>query len=420
MHKERENPETKDVDLSSIREQLTAHIEQKGGSAAVGGPDFVKELTKMTLEALLEAEINEHLGYKKHDPVGHGSGNSRNGRNSKKVRADIGEIEISVPRDRNSSFEPQAVKKRDKNVSGFADKIVSLYARGLTTREISEHLAEMYDIEVSHAFISQATEEVRAKVEEWQNRPLEPIYPILYMDCIRCKIRDEELGRVLNKAVYLALGITLEGVYEVLGLWIERNEGAAFWMSILSDLKARGVENILIACVDGLTGFPEAIEASYPQADIQLCVVHQIRNTIKFVPWKDRKALCRDLKPVYTAPTIAAAETAMDAFEAAWGKKYPTAVASWRRNWDKLTTFYGYPVELRTMIYTTNTIEALNRQLRKNSKNRGVFPDDMSLKKLLYLNIENLRKKWRPRKGWSLILNQLSVLFPDKISSSWI
>ena len=364
MRKNTKKQETDNLDLSSLKDQLQKHILANGGTAAVGGRDFATQLTKMAMEALLEAEMTEHLGYEKHAEKGRNCGNSRNGKTSKKVRDHKSEIEITVPRDRDSSFEPQIVKKGQKNIAGFTDAVTSLYARGMTTREISEHLAEIYDIDVSHSFVSQATKGVVDLVNEWQSRTLERIYPVLYMDCLRIKIRDEDSSRVENKAVYIALGITLEGMYDVLGLWIEKNEGASFWMSVLSDIKARGVEDILIACVDGLTGFPEAIEAAYPDTDVQLCVVHQIRNTVKFVPWKDRKALCKDLKPIYSAPTIELAEAALDSFEATWGKTYPTAVASWRRNWDKLTTFYAYPVELRTMIYTTNTIEALNRQLR--------------------------------------------------------
>lgn len=397
-----------------FKEQLLEHVRENGGTAAVGGQAFAQQLMQTTLEALLEAEMEEHLGYPKHSPEGKRSGNSRNGRVTKRVRGDFGEVDIDTPRDRNGSFDPQIVKKGQNELNGFTDKIISLYARGMTTREIEAHLREMYNVDVSASFVSRAVDKVTQEVTEWQNRSLEQLYTVVYMDGMRIKVRDD--GTIKNKVVYICLGVNVEGYQEVLGLWMAENEGAHFWLSVLNDLRSRGVEDILIACVDGLTGFPDAIESVFPNTDVQLCIVHQIRNSTKFVPWKDRKSFCRDLKTVYGAPTVSAAKDALEKLEETWGDKYPGSVASWKNHWDRLTAFFKYPPELRTIIYTTNSIEALNSQLRKNSKNRKVFPNDNAVYKLLFLNIKNITKKWRHRQKWDIVVNQLAIIFKDRLN----
>ncbi len=397
-----------------FKEALTRHIKASGGAKSVlDGQGLIKRLTKSMLEALLQVEMEEHLGYPKYAQEGRNTDNSRNGKTSKKVRGDFGELDIESPRDRNSSFEPQLLRKREKNLGNFTNKIISLYTRGMSTREIEDHLHEMYDIEVSPQFISRATEQV----QEWQNRPLDSIYPVLYVDGLRVAVRSEDnKGPVVKKCVYVVLGIGIDGRQDVLGLWIQATEGARFWLSVLNDLKARGVKDIIVACVDGLKGLPEAFEATFPKTDIQLCVVHQIRNCSRFVFYKNRKTFCNDMRAIYTAPNIEAAEIAMDDFSKKWQNQYPAAIKSWRDNWAMLTTFYQYPVELRIFIYTTNSIESLNAQLRKNTSNRKVFPSNSSLLRILYLNIQNFTKKWTTRKDWNTILNQLSIMFPERIT----
>jgi transposase-like protein len=368
-------------------------------------------------EALLQVEMEQHLGYKKNAVEGRNSGNSRNGAGRKTIRGDFGEVEISTPRDRAGSFEPKAIKKRESWVGNFTDKIISLYARGMTTREIEEHLKEMYGIEVSAQFISRATERVEQDVIEWQNRPLEKVYPVVYVDGLRVAVRaGDNKGAVIKKCVYIVLGVDVSGHQEVLGLWIEETEGARFWLKVFNDLKARGVNDILILCGDGLTGLPDAVTAVYPQTDIQLCVVHQIRAATKFVAFKDRKNFCKDMRPIYTAPTIEAAELALTEFAGKWEARYPMSVASWKRNWALLTAFFKYPVELRKIVYTTNAIESLNAQMRKNTSNRKIFPNDDAAIKLLFLNVKNFTNKWNKRQGWDIVMNQLSMLFPDRLA----
>lgn len=398
-----------------FEKQIQEHVRKHGGTAAVGGADFVQQIMKSAMQAMLDAEMEEHLGYGKNAPEGKNSGNSRNGRGKKTVRGDFGEVTVEPPRDRNGTFEPQLVKKGQKEINedGFAEKIISLYARGMTTREIEAHLRELYELDISRTFVSRVVDNISEAATEWQNRPLEKLYTVMYMDGIRFKVRDD--GSVKNKVVYICLGVTVEGLQEVLGLWTAENEGAAFWVSVLNDIKARGVEDILIACVDGLTGFPDAIESVYPQTDVQLCIVHQIRNSTKFVPWKDRKAFCKSLKAIYGADTLPLAEQALEKLDEEWGQKYPASVKSWRTHWERLTAFFKYPVELRKIIYTTNSIESLNSMLRKNTKNRKVFPSDQSLMKLLYLNIKNATKKWRHRQNWDIVVNQLALIFDGRI-----
>jgi putative transposase len=400
-------------DPEVLQKQLLEHIRKNGGTTAVGGTQFIQNLVQTTYQALLDAEMEEHLGYPAHDKGDKETGNRRNGRTAKTVKGEFGEVEIATPRDRDGTFTPKAVGKRQSSVSGFSDKIVSLYARGMTTREIEDHLKEMYGINASPAFISRVTESVLEEITGWQSRPLEPLYPVIYMDGIRVTVRDD--GAVRKKVVYLCLGINPTGQQDVLGMWIAANEGAGFWLSVLNELKSRGVEDILIACVDGLKGLPEAIETVFPRTDVQLCVVHQIRNSTKFLNYKDRKAFCRDLQEVYGASTIQAAEQALEKLDQSWGAKYPASLQSWKTNWERLTTFFRYPVELRKVIYTTNAIESLNSQLRKNTSNRKVFPTDESVFKLLYLNIRNCTRKWSFRQNWAIVMNQLAVMFPERL-----
>jgi transposase-like protein len=401
------------IDNDKFQQQLLAQIREQGGTSAIDTEGIFKDLVKKTLEALLQAEMEEHLGYEKNSLQGHNGGNSRNGSTSKTVRGDFGEVELATPRDRDSSFDPKIVRKRQTSLGGFSDKIVSLYARGMSTREIEEHLQEMYDIDISPQFVSRATERIWEEVVEWQNRPLERFYPVVFVDGLRASVRTEKNG-VIKKCVYTVLGISPSGKQEVLGLWVEETEGARFWLKVLNDLKARGLEDILILCGDGLKGLPDAVESIFPKADVQLCVVHQVRNATKYVSYKDRKEFCADMRPIYSAPTIEAAQQALERFAAKWQSQYPMSIDSWTRNWEKLTTFFKYPVQLRRIIYTTNTIESLHAQMRKNIHNRKVFPNDHALIKLLYLNIRNFTKKWTKRQHWDTVINQLSVMFPDR------
>lgn len=375
---------------------------------------LLKELKKRLVETALDAELTDHLGYEKHSPDGHGSGNSRNGKAGKRVIGADGEFEISVPRDRNGSFDPQLIRKRQVRLPGFDEKVLSLYARGLTTRELQDHLEEIYEVEVSPALISKVTDAVLDEVKAWQSRPLDPVWPIVYLDAIHLKIRTD--GRVQNRAVYVALGVDLDGQKELLGLWIGESEGAKFWLNVLTELSSRGVQDILIAAVDGLTGFPEAIESVFPKTEVQLCVVHMVRNSLRYVPWKHRKAVARDLRKVYSAATVEAAEQSLTAFEAKWGTQYPMAAKSWRERWQNVIPFFGYPEPIRKVIYTTNAVESLNAQLRKVTKKRGAFPTDDSVRKVLYLAIQRASKKWRmPIRDWATALNFFSIVFEGRV-----
>lgn len=403
--------------FDGFEEQLLKHVRNNGGTAGIGGQGFIKELVRRTYQALLNAEMEEHLGYEKHAPDGKGRDNTRNGHGQKTVRGDFGQVEIETPRDRKGTFSPVIIKKRESSVGDFTEKIISLYARGMTTREIEEHLKEMYQIDISPTFISRATDTVQREIIDWQNRPLEKLYVILYVDGIRFSVRSSDNGPIRKKVFYTVLGVNASGRQDVLGLWIADSEGASFWLKVLNEIKARGVEDILIACVDGLVGLPDVFETVFPNTDVQLCIVHQIRNATKFVAYKDRKQFCADMKPIYHASSEAAAKAALDDLEAKWGAKYPMSVKSWRDNWERLITFIQYPVELRKIIYTTNSVERLHDLLRKNTSNRRVFPNDDALLKLLYLNIKNFSKKWTKRQGWDIVMNQLSILFPDRLAS---
>lgn len=382
-----------------------------------GKDGLLKELTARLVERVLEAELTDHLGYEKHNPSGRNSGNNRNGHGKKTIKGDNGHLEIKVPRDRNGSFEPQLVQKRQSRMPSFDEKILSLYARGMTTREIQGHLEELYGTEVSPTLISTVTDAVLDEVTQWQNRPLRSIYPIVYLDALFVKVRHE--GRVVKKAVYLALGINLDGEKELLGLWIARSEGSKFWLGVLTELKNRGVQDVFICCVDGLTGFEEAIEAVYPQTIVQLCIVHMVRNSLRFVTWKDRKAVAMDLKAIYQAATVEEAELELLRFAEQWDGPYPTISRSWHLHWDRLTPFLAYPPEIRKVIYTTNAIESLNRSLRKVLKTRGALPSDEALVKLLYLALTKITKKWTlPIRDWKAALNRFAIEFEGRVPLS--
>lgn len=417
-----EQEPTFNFDSQGFQKALLAEVKKAGGTEkfykqAGGAANLAQSIMKPFYQALLNAEMEEHLGYEKHAREGRNGANSRNGMGSKKIRGDFGEVQISTPRDREGSFDPKVIKKRECSIGNFTEKIISMYSRGMTTREIEEHLQEIYGIDVSPQFISRATETVHQEIIEWQNRDLDRVYPVIYVDGLRVSIRDTSKG-VLSKCVYIVLGISVSGRQEVLGLWIEETEGARFWLKVFNDLKARKLEDIIILCGDGLKGLPEAVQAVYPKTDIQLCVVHQIRNSTKFVSYKDRKKFCHDMRSIYSAPTVEAAESALENFANIWESSYPMSVASWRKNWHFLTSFFKYPVELRKTIYTTNAIESLNAQLRKNTANRKVFPTDDSVIKILFLNLRNFTNKWNKRQGWDIVMNQLSLLFPDRINIS--
>jgi len=382
----------------------------------LGEDGLFKQLKKRLLERALDAELTEHLGYEKGDPAGRGTGNSRNGYSSKTVVGDDGAIEIAVPRDRNSSFEPQIVPKGQTRFEGFDERIISLYARGLSVREIQGHLQELYSVEVSPDLISRVTDAVLEEVQDWQNRPLDRVYPVIFFDALRVKIRDE--GLVRNKAVYVALALTMEGEKEVLGLWIEQTEGAKFWLKVINELKNRGVQDVLIAVVDGLKGFPEAIATVFPETIVQTCIVHLIRNSLAFVSWKDRKIIMPDLKAIYRAETADAARQQLERFETNWGKRYPAIGAAWRRAWEHVIPLFAFPPAIRKMIYTTNAVESLHRSLRKIIKIRGSFPNDAAALKLLYLAIRNAGLHWRRPIEWTAAMGQFAILFGDRFETS--
>lgn len=380
----------------------------------IGENGILKQLTKALLERAMQAEITDHLGYPRNAPSGKNSGNSRNGSYKKKLKGDFGEIDVAVPRDRNGSFEPIIVPKGETRFKGFDDKIISMYARGMTTRDIQSHLEEIYGVEISPVLISQVTEAVMEEVRLWQNRPLEDVYPIVYLDAVRIRVKHN--GQIIKKAVYLAIAVTMTGVKEVLGMWAAETEGAKFWLAILTELKNRGVKDILVACVDGLKGFPEAIEAVYPSAQVQLCIVHLVRHSLNFVSWKQRKEMADDLKEIYSAPTAEQAETNLIIFGEKWDATHPRVSQSWQNNWQRIIPYFAYPPEIRRVIYTTNTIESLNMSLRKVTKNRGSFPSDEAMFKLLYLALTNISKRWTmPIKNWKSALNQFSIMFEERL-----
>jgi len=403
--------EMSDKDLSKLAEQMMAQLTTESDVDA-----FTKALKKQFWEATLEGEMDEHLGYTKHDRAGDGSGNSRNGKTRKRLKSELGDLEIEAPRDRNGTFEPKAVEKRQSRVKGIDDKILFLYAKGQSTRDIASTIEELYDISISPSLISRVTDRVTAQIKQWQSEPLQPIYPILYLDCIVLKIRHNQ--QVIKKSMYLALGVNLEGHKELLGMWLAETEGAKFWLSVLTELKTRGLEDVLIACVDGLKGFPEAIEVEYPQCQVQLCLVHMVRNSMKLVPYKDYKVVSSDLKLIYHSVTEADAEQQLQQFAEKWDSKYPQISKSWNSNWHNLTAIYQYPPDIRKAIYTTNAIESLNSVVRKATRNRKVFPDDDSARKVVYLAIQEASKRWTmPIRNWKPALNRFSIEFGERITA---
>jgi putative transposase len=380
----------------------------------ITGPDgLLQRLTKRLVERAMAAELSEHLGYEHGQAPPGGAGNARNGFTDKTIHTEHGSVRIGQPRDRKGSFEPQIVRKHQRRFEGFDDKIIALYGRGMSVRDIQQHLAELYGVEVGHDLISRVTDAVLDDVSEWQARPLEDVYPILFLDALIVKVRDG--GAVRNKACYVAIGVNLEGERDVLGLWFQSSEGAKFWLAVLNELKQRGVRDVLICCVDGLKGFPEAIEAVFPHAWVQTCIVHLIRQSLRFVPDKHRRAVAKDLKPIYTAIDVDTAAEALAAFEQTWGERYPMIGKTWREAWQHVIPFLAFPDDVRRVVYTTNTIEALHRQIRKTIKTRGHFPTEEAARKLIYLSIINAKKSWRQTYHWSSALLSFKIHFGDRL-----
>jgi putative transposase len=387
------------------------------GPEDVTGPNgLLKQLTKALLERTMNAELTHHLGYEKHDAAGRGSGNSRNGTSQKLVKGDFGEVGIAVPRDREGSFEPRILPKHERRFAGFDDKILSMYARGMSTRDIQNHLEEIYQVEVSASLISEVTDAVMEEVRAWQNRPLDAIYPIVYLDALIVKMRHE--GRVENRAVFVGIGITMEGNKEVLGLWTSAAEGSKFWLQILTEIRNRGVKEIFIACVDGLRGFPEAINAVYPRTEVQLCIVHMVRNSLQYVPWKERRKVAADLREIYRASTVEQAEQQLSEFERRWDARYASIGKLWRRQWAGITPFFAYPEGIRKVVYTTNAVESLNMTLRKVIKTKAAFPSEEAALKLLFLALRNAAKNWKFVQDWAQALNHFDLLWGERIEAA--
>jgi transposase-like protein len=393
-----------------MKELLTSIVGDLSGKEELEA--LTRDLIKTVVETALNGELEEHLGYKKHE---RGKvDNSRNGYYQKKLKSSSGEVEISVPRDRNSDYQPQFIGKGESRITGFEDKILSCYARGMSTRDIGETFEEMFGAKISATVISQVTSSVLERVKEWQNRVLDEVYPIVYLDCIQVKIRED--NRVINKSIYLALGVNLDGHKELLGMWVSENEGAKFWLSVLTELSNRGVKDILIACVDGLTGFPDAIASIFPKTTIQLCIVHMIRNSLRYVSWKDRKALAAALRKVYTAVTADEARSELEKLKSEWHSKYPSVYKSWDSRWENVIPFFDFPESIRKVIYTTNAIESLNSVIRKAIKNRKIFPNDNSAFKTIFLATQNAAKKWTmPVRDWGMAIQLFSVAFDDRV-----
>jgi putative transposase len=374
----------------------------------------LKKLFTGALEKMLEAEMDEHLGYEKHSITGNNSGNSRNGYGKKTVKSEWGEGEISVPRDRNGTFDPQVIEKRQTRTDDIEMRVLAMYAKGMSTRDIEDHLRDIYGVDVSASLISRITDKLMPAVAEWQMRPLDPIYPVVFLDGIVFKVRKD--SRVVNKCLYSVLGINMQGHKEILGMWLSENESASFWTTVCNELKNRGVEDILIACRDNLSGFSNAIETVFPKTEQQLCVIHQIRNSTKYVPYKDIKQVMADLKLVYGAPSLEVAEYRLEEFREKWGKKYPQILKSWDANWSELSTYFKYPQEVRTLIYTTNAVEGFHRMLRKFTKTKTIYPTDDAVKKSVYLSVQEISKKWSmPVRDWGIIIGQLLIFFEDRL-----
>lgn len=399
----------------AIRKELIDELIASSEGSLIGPDGLVKELTKALVERMLAGEMTHHLGYGKHEVAGYGSGNSRNGKSSKTLKGESGEMTVDVPRDRNGTFEPKLIEKHQTRFEGFDAKILSMYALGMTVRDIQGHLRDLYGVDVSPALISEVTDSVQEEVKAWQDRPLEALYPIVYLDALMVKMRHE--GKVENRAVYTAIGINLEGQKSVLGLWASANEGAKHWMTVLTNLKNRGMKDAFLVCTDGLKGFPEAIGAIFPSTLVQTCIVHLIRASLAYVSWKERKAMAADLKLIYRAATAEVAEQELAAFRV----KYPKhqAVADvWGRNWERVIPFFDFPEEIRKIIYTTNAVESLHMTLRKVTRNRGSFPTQEAAIKLLYLAVQNVSKKWHTIQGWREALQQFSIRWPERMQSA--
>jgi putative transposase len=394
-----------------VLDQLLAGAETEQEIAGPGG--LLAQLTKRLVERAMEVELTDHLGYEPHAEPAGGVGNTRNGSSPKTLVTEHGQVEIDAPRDRNGSFEPKIVRKRQRRFEGFDEKILALYSRGLSTRDIEAHLAEIYGVKVGRDLISRVTDAVMDDVREWAKRPLEDIYPIVFLDCMIIKIREG--GTVQRRALYLALGVTLEGERDVLGMWFQESEGAKFWMQVLTDLKTRGVRDILICCVDGLTGFPDAIEAIFPKTTVQTCIVHLIRASLKYVPRREREKVARDLKPIYTAVNADQAQAELEAFDEKWGQRFPVITQAWLNAWEHVTPFLAFPPEVRRVIYTTNAIEALNRQLRKAIKTKGSFPSEDAARKLVYLALQNAVPQWTRTRNWTTALLAFKIHFGDRV-----
>ena len=378
--------------------------------------EMLKGLFKDTLQHIFEAEIEEHLGYKKHSVAGNNTGNSRNGYNKKTIQTKFGKTEVEIPRDRNGEFEPRIIGKYEKTSNQLEEQIIAMYAKGMSTRDIEDHMRDIYGIDVSPTMVSKITDKILPMISEWQSRPLDRVYPVVFLDAIHFKVRKD--NRIINKAAYSVMAINMAGQKEILGIWVGENESASFWLSVCNDLKNRGVQDILIACKDGLAGFSEAISAAFPQTEIQLCIIHQIRNTMKYVPYKNQKELIADLKKIYQALTIEEAENSFTAFKDKWGKKYPIIVRSWENNWLELTAYFKYPYEIRRMIYTTNIIEGYHRQLRKVTKTKTAYPTDEALVKIIYLATIEASKKWTMSiKDWKSCISQFAIYFEDRLGS---
>jgi len=401
--------------MAISKEVLDELLKDYKGPDDITGPDgLLKQLTKALVERAMDAEMTTHLGYEKNDQAEKDTTNRRNGKTKKTLRSDQGPLEIEVPRDREGEFEPEIVPKHQRDFKGFDDKILSMYARGMTTREIAGHLKEIYGTEVSPELISRATDSVKELLDDWRTRTLESFYPILFLDALVINVRED--GKVVKKSIYMALAINLEGHKELLGLWIDQSEGAKFWLRILNELKNRGLQDVLIAAVDGLSGFPEAIAAVFPKTEVQLCIVHMVRNSLKFVPFKDRKAIAADLKKIYSAPSEEMAVDELEAFSKRWDSRYPMISRSWKSKWAELTPFFKFPETIRKVIYTTNAIESLNFSVRKVTKNRQSFPTADAAMKLVFMALQNISTKWTmPIRDWGAALNQFAILYGDRV-----
>jgi transposase-like protein len=401
--------------MAISREILDELMKEYKGPDDFYGPDgLIKQLSKAIIERAMQAELTEELGYEKSESGSKETGNRRNGKTSKTIRTDQGPMDIEVPRDRNGDFKPVIIPKHQREWRGFDDKILSMYSLGMSTQGIQENIKEIYNVDISPELVSRVTDEVKGLVEEWRSRPLEPFYPVVFFDALRVNIRDE--GHIIKKAVYMALSIRLDGQKEILGLWIEKNEGAKFWMGILNELKNRGVEDILIAAVDGLTGFPDAINAIFPKTEVQLCMVHMVRNSVKYVPYKDRKAVTADLKEIYLAPSSDAAETALERFTEKWDRKYPAISRSWKSRWNEVIPFMKFSPDIRKAIYTTNAIESVNYTLQRNLKTRQSFPNDEAAMKLIFMILRRVSKRWTmPIRNWGEALHQFAVIYGDRV-----